>query len=323
MKRRVFLFWASTIGMPSFAQPAQRRTIGYLSPRSKSVESDLLAALLKGISETGFAEGRNVLIEYRWADGKYDRLPGLAVELRSRGVEAIVTSGGPQVARAARAANPDTPMVFISGSDPVHDGLVKSLNHPEGNTTGVVSFTTSLGPKRLELLRELMPKPGEVAFLVNPKSQVAAVQVEEVREAARIVDQPLHVLHASTPAELERAFGTAAQRRAGGVLMAADLFFQVQREQLVGLAMRHAIPVMYEWREFVVSGGLVSYSSRRTEDWRQAGVRVGRILNGAKPSELPIGRSTKFELVLNAGTARSLGLAVPPAFLARVDEVVE
>jgi len=304
------------------AQPAMW-TIGYLSARSSSVETPLLAALREGLSETGYVEGKNLAIEYRWAEGRYDRLPALAADLARRQVAVIATSGGPQPARAARAATPTIPIVFLSGSDPVQDGLVGSLNHPGGNTTGVSVFTTSLGPKRLELLRELLPKTTAIAFLVNPRSQIAEVQVKEVQDAARTIGQPLHVLYAGTESEIDQAFAALVHRRTGALLMSADLFFQVRREQLLTLAARHAIPTMYEWREFVAAGGLISYSTARTEDWRQAGIYVGRILSGAKPAELPIIRSTKFEMVINMKTAKALGLTIPPSLLLRADQVIE
>jgi len=324
--RRSFIFglMAAVVAAPLVgeAQPAMW-TIGYLSARSSSVETPLLAALREGLSETGYVEGKNLAIEYRWAEGRYDRLPALAADLARRQVAVIATSGGPQPARAARAATPTIPIVFLSGSDPVQDGLVGSLNHPGGNTTGVSVFTTSLGPKRLELLRELLPKTTAIAFLVNPRSQIAEVQVKEVQDAARTIGQPLHVLYAGTESEIDQAFAALVHRRTGALLMSADLFFQVRREQLLTLAARHAIPTMYEWREFVAAGGLISYSTARTEDWRQAGIYVGRILSGAKPAELPIIRSTKFEMVINMKTAKALGLTIPPSLLLRADQVIE
>jgi putative ABC transport system substrate-binding protein len=264
-----------------------------------------------------------LVIEYRWAEGGYDRLPDLAADLARRRIAVITTSGGPEPARAARAAAPTIPLVFLSGSDPIKDGLVSDLNRPGGNTTGLSVFTTSLGPKRLELLRELLPRATTIAFLVNPRSQISQIQVKEIRDAARTVGQAIRVLHASTEPELDQVFATLAQRGDAALLMSADLFLQVRRHQLVDLAARHGVPTMYEWREFVEVGGLISYSTVRSEDWRQAGVYVGRILNGAKPGELPIVRSTKFELVINLKTAKALGLTIPPSLLQRADEVIE
>lgn len=305
------------------AQPPAMRTIGYLSPRSSGVEAHLLVEFRRGLSESGFDEGRNLAIEYRWADGKYDRLTALATDLIHRKVEVIATSGGPQPARAARAATQAIPIVFLSGSDPVQDGLVNNLNRPGGNVTGVVVFTTSLGPKRLELLRELVPKAGSIAFLVNPSSQVAAIQVKEVQEAARAIGQELFVLNASTEREIDGAFSTLVQRKAGALLMSADLFFQVRRAQLVALAARHAIPTMYEWSEFVEAGGLISYSTVRADAYHQSGVYVARILKGTKPAELPIVRSTKFEMAINRMTAKTLGLTFPQSILLRANRVIE
>jgi putative ABC transport system substrate-binding protein len=235
----------------------------------------------------------------------------------------IVTAGGPQVARAAQAATSTIPIVFQSGSDPVQDGLVRSFNRPGGNTTGVQVFTTSLGPKRLGLLRELIPKASVIAFLVNPSSQIAEMQITEVQEAARSVGQGMFVLSASTESEIDRAFETLAQRGASALLMSADLFFQVRRDQLVALEARYKVPVMYEWPEFVAAGGLISYSTALTDSLLQMGIYVGRILNGAKPADLPVVQSTKFELAINLKTSRALGLTVPPTLLAIADEVLE
>jgi putative tryptophan/tyrosine transport system substrate-binding protein len=305
------------------AQQPEVRTIGYLSSRAADVEDDFLAAFRRGLSETGHVEGRNLIVEYRWAEGRYDRLPDFAAELVRRQVSVIATTGGPQPARAALAATSTIPVVFTSGSDPVKDGLVKSLNRPGGNTTGSHVFTTSLGPKRLELLRELVPKAGAVGFLVNPSSQVAEIQVKEVVEAARSVGQQVHVLSASTVEEIEQAFVGAVQRGAGALLMSADLFFQVQRDQLVALAARHSLPVMYEWPAFVRAGGLISYSTFRTDAFLQSGIYVGRILNGAKVSDLPVVQSTRFELTINLKTAKALDLEIPANLLARADAVIE
>jgi putative tryptophan/tyrosine transport system substrate-binding protein len=235
----------------------------------------------------------------------------------------IATTGGPQPARAALAATSTIPIVFTSGSDPVKDGLVKSLNRPRGNATGSHVFSTSLGPKRLELLRELLPKADTVGFLVNPSSVIAEIQVKELAEAARSYGLQVHVLSASTAEELEQAFAGLVQRGAGALLMSADLFFQVQRDQVVALAARHSLPVMYEWPEFVRAGGLISYATFRADAFIQSGLYVGRILNGAKPADLPVVQSTRFELTINLKTAKALGLDVPPTLLARADEVIE
>jgi putative ABC transport system substrate-binding protein len=326
MRRREFitlLGGAAGWPMAAHAQQPTVRTIGYISSRAADVENEFLTAFRQGLSETGHVEGRNLVIEYRWAEGRYDRLSALAADLVRRQVSVIATTGGPQPARAALTATSTIPIVFTSGSDPVKDGLVKSLNRPGGNATGSHVFTTSLGPKRLELLRELVPKAGTIGFLVNPSSQIAEVQVKEVVEAARTFGQQAHVLSASTAEEIEQAFVGLVQRGAGALLMSADLFFQVQREQLVALATRHSLPVMYEWPEFVRAGGLISYSTFRTDAFLQSGIYVGRILNGAKPRDLPVVQSTRFELTINLKTAKALGLGVPDKLLALADEVIE
>jgi putative ABC transport system substrate-binding protein len=305
------------------AQEPVMRTIGYLSPRSAEVETQFLAVFRRGLSETGHIEGRNLTIEYRWADGRYEQLPELATELVRRRVSVITTTGGPRPARAAQSATSTIPIVFTSGSDPVADGLVKSLNRPGGNATGVHVFSTSLGPKRLELLRELVPKAEAIALLVNPRAQFAEMQATEVVAAGRNLGLQVQVLNASTASEIVQAFANLVQGGAGALLISADVFFQVQRDQLVSQAAGHRIPVMYEWREFVEAGGLVSYATVRTDAYLQSGIYVGRILNGAKPTDLPVSQSTRFELVINLKTAKTLGLEMPASLLARADEVVE
>jgi putative tryptophan/tyrosine transport system substrate-binding protein len=225
--------------------------------------------------------------------------------------------------RAARDATQTIPIVFTSGSDPVRDGIVKSLSRPDGNTTGVHVFTASLGPKRLELLCELVPAARHIAFIANPTSEIADAQVNQIEEAAGALGRQLLVLKVSSEREIERAFRTLVQQRADALLMSADTFFQVRREQLIALAAHHAIPTMYEWSEFVKDGGLISYSPVRTDMLLKVGVYVGRILNGAKPAELPVEQPTRFELVINLTTAKALGLTIPPSILIRADEVIE
>jgi putative ABC transport system substrate-binding protein len=299
------------------AQQSAARTIGWLSPTSSDTEGERnnVAAFRRGLSETGYVEGRNLTIEYRWAQGQYDRLPALAADLVRSQVGVIVTGGGPQPARAAQAATSTITIVFASGSDPVEDGLVKSFNRPV--------FTTSLGPKRLELLCELVPEARVIAFLVNPSSQIREMQLQQVEDAARTMGRTLIVLNASNDSEIDLAFATLVQRGADALLMSADLFFQIRRIQLVALATRYNVPVMYEWPEFITVGGLVSYSSVRSESLLRVGVYVGRILNGAKPADLPVMQSTRFEFVINLKTANALGLTIPPSLLARADEVIE
>jgi putative ABC transport system substrate-binding protein len=307
---------------PAAQEPAMR-LIGYLSPRSAEADSEFLIAFRRGLSETGHVEGKNLTIEYRWADGRYDQLPALAAELVRQEASVIVTTGGPEPARAALAATSTIPIVFTSGSDPVADGLVKSFNRPGGNATGVHIFTTSLGPKRLELLHELVPKVEVIALLVNPSSQIAKMQVTEVVAAAPSIGLQIQVLNASTTTEIVQAFASLVQRGAGALLMSADLLFQVQRDQLVALAASHRVPVMYEWPEFVEAGGLISYAAVRTDALLQSGIYVGRILNGAKPANIPVAQSTRFELVINRRTANALGLEIPPKLLALADLVME
>jgi putative ABC transport system substrate-binding protein len=275
------------------------------------------------LSETGYVEGKNLAIEFRWAKGEYSQLPALAADLVRSQVDVIATSGGPQTARAAQTATPTIPIVFASGSDPVQDGLVKSFNRPGGNTTGVHVFTTSLGPKRLDLLCELIPDARAIAFLVNPSGQLGEMQVKQVEDAARNIGRSVIVLNASNDSEIDLAFAALVQRGAGALLMSADSFFQVRLDQLVALAARHKVPVMYEWPEFTAAGGLVSYSAVRADALLQLGTYAGRILNGAKPADLPVIQSTRFELIINLKTAKALGLTIPPSLLARADEVIE
>ena len=326
MRRRQFiaLFGGAAVAWPAVAlgQRGASKTIGWLSPRS-AAETENLVAFRAGLSQTGYVAGDNLLIEYRWADGQYERLPALAADLARNNVAVFVTTGGPQPARAAIAASGTTPVVFTSGSDPVKDGLVLSLNKPGGRVTGAVVFTTSLGPKRLELLRELVPAAQLIAFLVNPRSDIADMQVTEVVRAAEAIGQKLIILNASTDREIEDAFEKCRLHGIDALLMSADLFYQTRREQLVALAQRHKVPVMWEWPEFVAAGGLVSYSANRVEIYLQLGIYVGRILNGTNPADLPVIQSTRFELAINRQTAKALDLAIPSKLLFTADTVIE
>jgi len=262
-------------------------------------------------------------IEFRFGDGRYDRLPELAADLVRRQVSVIVTGGGVAVARAAQAATATIPIVFSSASDPVREGIVKSLNRPGGNTTGAHLLNSALGPRRLEILREIVPKARVVAFLMNPSSMTAANQTGEVQVAAKVLGVDLHSLNASTADEIDTAFRDLSRLGADALLMGADPLFQVQRDQLITLAARHNVPTIYEWSEFTRAGGLVSYSTNRSEMYRQMGIYVTRILNGAHPAELPVMQPTKFELVINRPTAKALGLEIPPKLLFTADEVIE
>jgi putative ABC transport system substrate-binding protein len=277
----------------------------------------------QGLNDTGFVEGRNVALDYRWADGQYDRLAALAADLVHRQVAVIVTLGGEISALAAKTTTTSIPIVFLGGTDPVRSGLVSSLNRPGGNITGVSSFIFDLEPKRLGLLRELRPNATRIAVLVNPNSTNAEMQVNDIQIAAHSVGQQIDILNASTIRDIDAAFARLPQVRADALLVAADPLFFNRVSQLVVLATRHAIPALYSRREFVAVGGLMSYGSTANESYRTAGVYAGRILKGEKPGDLPIQLPTKFELVINLSTARALDLDVPPTLLARADEVIE
>jgi putative ABC transport system substrate-binding protein len=278
------------------------------------------AAFHRGLSETGYVEGQNATIEYRWAEGHYDRLPALAADLVGRKVDVIATSGAG--ARAAKDATSTISIVSLVG-DPVATGLYASLARPGGNLTGVSPLTSELTPKRLELLSELVPQAGLIALLVNPNNPNIARDIKAMQEAARAKGVQLHILKAGAEGELETAFGSLVQQHAGALVVGADPFFNSRREELVALAARHAVPAIYEWRESVVAGGLISYGPSLTGIWREIGVYAGKILKGAKPADLPVQQPTTFELVVNLNTAKALGLTVPPSILSRADEVIE
>jgi putative tryptophan/tyrosine transport system substrate-binding protein len=306
------------------AQQPAMAVIGVLSSRSPAVDTPLIAVIRQGLNETGFVEGQNVALDYRWADGQYDRLAGLAADLVRRQVAVIVTIGGALSARAAKAATATIPIVFATGADPVALGLVASLNRPGVNITGVSTFLLESEPKRLELLRELRPHARTIAILVNPGNipQVES-QVGDIQAAARSIGQEVTILNARTIRDIDVAFAMLAQMRADALLVVTDAFFFTRAAQLVVLAARHAIPTVYFRREFAAAGGLMSYAANTDESYRLLGVYAARILKGEKPGDLPIQRSTKFELVINLSTARALGLEIPPTLLARADEVIE
>ena len=281
------------------------------------------AAFRRGLGEAGFIEGQNVMIEYRWALGQYDRLPAMAAELVRRPVTVLASAGGEPAALAAKAATSTIPIVFVIGGDPVKLGLAASLNRPGGNSTGISVLTNTLEPKRLELLRELVPRAETIGVLLNPNFPTFESQLRDVQEAARAINLQIHVLRASTDREIDAAFETVAQRRIPALSVAADPFFDTRRDKLVVLAVRHAVPTMYHFREFAAAGGLVSYGVDISDAYRLFGVYTGRILKGAKPADLPVRQPTKFELVINLKTARALGLEVPSNLSARADEVIE
>ncbi len=292
--------------------------IGYLGNGSPGAGAVYLAAFRQGLSDTGYFEGKNLAIEYRWAEGHYDRLPGLAGELVGAKVDVIATGGTPAVL-AAKSATSTIPIVFSSG-DPVEGGVIASLSRPGGNLTGVSTMNTEMTPKRLDLLSELVPQAGVIALLSNPNNPGAERQTREVQEAARAKGMPSHVLKASIETEIDFAFATLVELHAGALIVASDSFLMSRRDQLVALAARYAVPAIYD---FPAAGGLISYGPSLTAAYRQVGIYAGKILNGAKPADLPVVQPTKFELVVNLKTAKALGLTVPPSILARADEVIE
>jgi putative ABC transport system substrate-binding protein len=325
MRRRELLLLAGamTAARPLRAQQAAMPVIGFLSSVSPGPMAAFVSAFRQGLSEAGYVEGQNLAIEYRWAEGRYDRLPALAAELVGRKLDVIVTTGGTVSARAVKSATSTIPIVSVFGGDPVADGLVASLARPGGNLTGLSILVSELMPKRLELLAELVPQAGVIALLVNPSNSNAERIIREVQEAARAKGVQLQILKASAVSEIDTAFASLAELHADALVVAADPFFNSRREQLVALAARHAVPAIYEWREFAAAGGLISYGTSLGAVYRQIGIYTGRILKGAKPADLPVQQPTTFELVVNLNTAKALGLTVPPSILARADEVIE
>jgi putative ABC transport system substrate-binding protein len=302
------------------AQQPAMPVIGFLSSRSPDDSTLVLAAFRQALAEAGYVEGRNVAIEFRWAEGRYDRLPALAAELVRRPV-AVIAAFAPPAASAAKAATTTIPVVFETGEDPVEAGLVASLSRPGGNVTGVTLFTTLLGAKRLGLLRDLA-QPELVGLLVN-STREGATQARDVQLAAHEVGQQVVVLQAGTDREIEAAFAALVERRARALMVGADPFFDTRRDRLIALAARHAVPTVYHLREFAFAGGLMSYGASIADAYRQNGIYVGRILKGEKAGDLPVVRPTRFELVINLKTAKALALAIPPGVLAIADEVIE
>jgi len=304
------------------AQQKAMPVIGYLSSNSPSPSAALLAAFGQGLGEVGYAEGQNVAIEYRWAEGRYDRLPALAADLVGRKVDVIAATGGS--AHAAKNATSTIPIVFTGSGDPVGDGLIATLSRPGGNVTGVTFMTPELTPKWVELLSELAPQSGVIALLVNPNdAPIAERTIREVQQAADAKGRQLRILKAGTESEIDTAFTTLAHLQIGALVIGGDTFFSSQGDRLAALAARHAIAAIYEWREFATAGGLISYGPSVTGTYRRAGTYTGKILNGARPADLPVEQPTKFELVVNLKTAQALGLTIPPQILARADEVIE
>ncbi len=303
------------------AQKKAMPVVGYLHPTLPGPGAPSEAAFRQGLSEAGYVVGQNLAIEYRWAEGSYDRLPALAADLVGRKVDLIAAIGN--AALAAKSATSTIPIVFMGVGDTVAMGLVASLARPGGNLTGFTNLNTELHPKRLELLSELVPQARVIALLVNPNSGITERIIRDVQEAARTKGVRLAIVNAGTEGEIDAAFASLVELQAGALLVAGDAFFSSRREQFVALASRHAVPASYMWPFFAAAGGLISYGISNPAVWRQAGIYAGRILKGEKPADLPVQQPTKFELVINLKTAKALGLTVPQTLLARADEVIE
>lgn len=325
MRQRVIIaLLGSMIAWPlgASAQAPAKPVIGFLNSASPGPFAKLLAAFHQGLKEEGYVEGQNVVIEYRWAEGQYDRLPMLAADLARRQVTVITATGGSVAAQAARAATATIPIVFLGGAEPVGIGLVSSFNRPGANVTGVSTFTSELAPKRLELLYELLSKAAKIATLTNPENPTD-IEMTEMTVPASIRGLQLLALQAKAESDFEPAFIQAVQQRADGILVSSDPFFNSRRAQLVTLAARHALPAAYAWREYVEAGGLMSYGTSLPGSYHQIGQYVGRVLKGAKPADLPVQNPTKFDFALNLRTAKALGLTVPWSTQLRANVVIE
>jgi putative tryptophan/tyrosine transport system substrate-binding protein len=305
------------------AQQPAIPVIGFLGSRSPEDSATLVAGFHEGLAETGFVENRNVTIEFRWAEGHYDRLPVLSADLVSRQVAVIAAPGGIVAGLAAKAAAAKIPIIFLTGADPVQFGLVSSFSRPEGNITGVAILTNTLAPKQLELLHEVVPTSTLVAFLVNPKNPITESDTRDVRSAANTTRQQILVLDASNDSDLDDAFTALVQQHAEALLVQSDPFFNSRPDKIVALAARHAIPAIYQWRDFPAAGGLMSYGTILADAYRQVGIYAGKILKGAKPSDLPVQQSVKVQLIINLKTAKALGITVPLPLSGRADELIE
>jgi putative ABC transport system substrate-binding protein len=325
MRRRDFITLLGTVAAWPLAARAQQPRIpliGVLSSTSAEAYASRIAAFRQGLSETGYVEGRNVVIDYRWAEGKYDQLPGMAAELVQRQVDVIVAITTPS-AFAAKAATTAIPIVFEMGTDPVGAGLITSLSRPGSNLTGVSLLNVELGAKRLEVLHELVPSATVLVALLNPTNPNAESLSRELQTAAETLGVQLHILRASTDGDFDAVFATLLKLRAGGLMIGSDPFFNSRSGLLAEMAMRHAVPAIYQYRTFAAAGGLISYGGSFTEPFRQTGVYAGRVLKGEKPADLPVQQSAKVELIINLKTAKALGLTVPLPLLGRADEVIE
>jgi len=329
MRRRDFikLIAGSSAAWPfafaSRAQQPSRPVIGFLNGVTAQERARPLAAFLKGLGETGYADGRNVVIEYRWANGQYDRLPAMAADLVRRQVSVIAATTTP-AALAAKATTTSIPIVFEVGADPIKLGLVANLNRPGGNITGVTQTNVEIAPKRLQLLHELIPSARIIAFLVSPADPlITEPSISEVSAAAHALGLDLHVVNASNEDEIDAAFAKLSQIRAEGVVVGGGPFFAGRTEQLAALALKHSMPTIYEYKRFVAAGGLMSYGSEISEAYRLAGIYTGRVLKGDKPADLPVQQATKVELLINLRTAKALGITVPNTLIGRADEVIE
>jgi putative tryptophan/tyrosine transport system substrate-binding protein len=326
MKRREFitlLGGAAAWPLTARAQQAAMPVIGSLTGHSRISFAAYLSAFQRGLADMGFVEGRNLAIEYRFAEGRYDRMPEMAADLVRRPVAAmLVTGGGAQPVLTSRIVT-TIPVVFVTGADPVRGGIVQSLNRPGGNVTGVYQFAAAMDAKRLGMLREIVPSARDIGVLVNPTYAEVETQLKEVGQAASTLGLAPHVLRASTEGEIDAAFAAIAAMRAGALLVCADPFFNSRRNQIVALAARHTIPAIYEQREFAEAGGLVSYGASIRQAYAQAGTYTGRILKGEKPADLPVAQTTKFELIINLVVAKAFRLDIPPHVLALADEVIE
>jgi putative ABC transport system substrate-binding protein len=327
MRRREFIHLlggaAAAWPIAARAQQAAMPVVGFLGTTTPDDFADRVTAFREGLKEAGYVEGQNVVVEYRWPEGNYDRLATLAADLVRRQVAVIAAVGGEPSPRAAKAATSTIPIVFSIGGDPVKLGLVPSLNRPGGNITGVNYFQSELGSKRVGLLHELLPKATVIGMLVNPTFADAEAEIRDAKQAALSLGLQIHVVYAQAVDEFDTAFATLAQQKVGALLFANDAFFLRERQQLIALTARYSMPAVYVWREFAVDGGLMSYSPSLAQGYRQVGIYVGRILKGEKPADLPVLQPTKFEFVINLRTAKRLSLTFPPGLLAIADEVIE